>query len=340
MNRLYVVGLLSVLATACGGAHASSETADVQERSEPASSSRAKVGDDETQVMQAQESEPATPEVSENDAKTELIEAGAEPLTELRYEFEEGRTHEMIMDMQMTMSISIEGNQGAAVTMPKMRTRIELEEEKVLENGNVHARSVIRDMTIADDKNADPAAVTALKEELDGLEGLEGWVEMTAAGAVVAGEYKTPAGASPQLKQMVQQMQNNIKQLSFPLPLEPVGVGAKWRVMQVVRNNGLSFDQVSTCTLKSHRGKQLKLKCALEQDAEGQPFTEGLPPNTTGRLLSHEAAGSSEITLNLSSLVPKSSSKVEATTRIELSTDGQKLEMETKMTMKMDVRRD
>ncbi len=287
----------------------------------------------------AQPEIPTEPQGELPETELELLSPGKAPHAELRYKFEAGRKHEMVMDMQMDMRMTMNGTQAPAVSMPKIRTRVTLEEEKVLDNGNVRSKAVIRDMRVLDEKSADPAVLASLKPELARVENLEGWSEMTSRGFIVGGEYTTPPGATPQLKQMVQQLQGNMKQLSFPLPEKPVGQGAKWRVIQAVRNSGMTIDQTSTCTLKSHKGSEAKLNCAIAQDAKVQTLREGLPAGAVGKLLSHKASGDSEIELNLNKLVPNSKGEIKATTEMSLSTGGRNMMMKTQMTMNMEVMR-
>lgn len=274
------------------------------------------------------------------ETKLELVEAGKEPRVELRYKFEAGRKHEMIMDMQMGMEMTMNGTKTPAVNMPEIRTRVSLVEEKVLDNGNVRTKALIRDMAVVDEKSADPQMLASLKPELENVKNLEGWSEMTPRGFIVGGEYKTPPDATPQLRQMVQQLQGNMKQLSFPLPEEAVGQGAKWRVSQVVQNSGMTIDQVSNCTLKSHKGDNASLKCLIAQDAKVQTLSEGLPAGTQGKLLSHKASGDSEIELDLTKLVPKSEGEIQAATEMAMTAGGRSMTMKTQMTMKMKVRRE
>lgn len=285
------------------------------------------------------EPEPAISEEPLPETELELVDGGKKPRSELRYAFEQGRKHEMVMDMQMSMTMTMNGAPAPEASMPKIRTRVALQEEKILENGNVRAKAVIRDMVIVDEKSAEPAMLASIKPELARIKNLEGWSEMTNRGFIVGGEYKTPPGASPQLQQMVQQLQGNMKQLSFPLPEEPVGEGAKWRVKQVVRNSGMTIDQVSNCTLKSLKGTSASLRCVISQDARVQTLRAGLPPGTQGKLLSHKATGTSDIDLDLNTLVPNTTGDIKAATEIAMTAGGRSMTMKTQMTMNMSVRR-
>ena len=273
------------------------------------------------------------------ETKLTLLSPGTKPFSPLRYHFEAGRKHEMVMDMRMRMRMTMNGRQAPEVSMPKIRTRVSLVEEKVMDNGNVRSKALIQDMRVLDEKGADPAVLASLKPELERVKDLEGWSEMTPRGFIVGGEYKTPPGASQQLRQMVQQLQGNMKQLSFPLPEEPVGKGAKWRVEQVVANSGMTIDQSSTCTLNSAKGTEAKLSCIIAQDAKVQTLREGLPAGAVGKLLSHKATGNTDIDLDLTQLVPNSEGEIKAVTEMSLSTQGQNMMMKTQMTMNMEVMR-
>ena len=58
--------------------------------------------------------------------------------------------------------------------------------------------------------------------------------------------------------------------LAIPLPEEPVGVGAKWRVATVLRQHPAIVKQVATYTLVARTAKRWKIAVDIERHGEEQ----------------------------------------------------------------------
>jgi hypothetical protein len=72
----------------------------------------------------------------------------------------------------------------------------------------------------------------------------------------------------------------------MPLPVEPVGTGASWRVVTILRQGPAYAKQTATYTLRSRGPERWKLHVALQRVGEEQRVQDpSLPPGTTADLL-------------------------------------------------------
>ncbi len=109
----------------------------------------------------------------------------------------------------------------------------------------------------------------------------------------------------PQMRQSMESGRQAMEQLSAPLPEEPVGIGARWQVEQLVDQNGLELKQKIVYQLVELEGKRASLKATITQTGDPQVTSlPNLPPGFTAELLSHSGAGSGRVELHLGRLEP------------------------------------
>ena len=74
--------------------------------------------------------------------------------------------------------------------------------------------------------------------------------------------------------------------LIVPVPVEPVGVGASWRVVTILRQGPVYAKQTATYTLTSRTAAVWEVHAQLQRVAEEQRISDpSLPPGTTADLL-------------------------------------------------------
>src|SRR5688572_12994606 len=69
-------------------------------------------------------------------AEIKVLEPGAAPRRELRYQFRKGAVETMVMDMTMSMRMTVNGQQVPAMDMPTMRMAMRLETVELLPGGD------------------------------------------------------------------------------------------------------------------------------------------------------------------------------------------------------------
>jgi hypothetical protein len=66
--------------------------------------------------------------------------------------------------------------------------------------------------------------------------------------------------------------------LTVPVPAEPVGLGASWRVVTILRQGAIVAKQTATYTLTGRTAQRWKLHAALQRSAQTQAIVDPPPP--------------------------------------------------------------
>jgi len=146
-----------------------------------------------------------------------------------------------------------------------------------------------------------------------------------------------PDGLAGPVKQMFEEMKEMLHQFSSPVPEQPVGLGAKWRVTQDLSPNGMKLTQISVCELIRFDHDGFDLRITVSQQAKPQEIENpALPAGTKMTLDSLTSDGEGTSTFSVNSIFPrKSKTKVQAVVDMNVEAAGQNQKMSMEMTMEM-----
>lgn len=114
-----------------------------------------------------------------------------------------------------------------------------------------------------------------------------------------------PEDLDPTVEMLVDQLSQQVSNLSTPYPREALGVGARWTVTTSLTVFGIDTQIVYEYELRELDGDRLVIDAAYEQTAEPQKVDlPGVPSGTDVRISSFAINGSGTITADLTSLVP------------------------------------
>ncbi|MEM9493127.1 MAG: DUF6263 family protein, partial [Myxococcota bacterium] len=142
-------------------------------------------------------------------------------------------------------------------------------------------------------------------------------------------KLEMPPDLDPQIKQMMGSAEQNMKQMSSPLPAEAVGVGAKWELHQQMKQNGIELKQVTTFELIELNGDKGKLKASVRQKAD--PQSVSMPNGVNADLVSLNSSGEGIVNFDLSKLVPNSSIAIKNNTTMKVM--GQEVTVDMDMNL-------
>lgn len=267
-----------------------------------------------------------------------LLEAGSGDKVELRVAPKEGakESFEMLMDMNMAMDMG--GMGKIPQKLPQMKMVMNATVTDVSSDG-IHYDFELAEATV--DKEADPMMVSTIQTELDKMVGTKGQVVVSDRGVTQSAKINAPEGTSKEELAQFDNMQKSMNHASAPFPKEAVGVGAKWTVTTDIKENGIMMTQVVTYTLEKLEGRTVTLSTALVQNAENQPVAaESLPPGSQATLSSLESTGTGSSVIHLDHLFPTTGElNHDMTTRMEVSVNGQKMDVGMDMTLALDMAR-
>jgi len=269
--------------------------------------------------------------------QVELIQAGQPPLQKLRYQPQAGAKTAMVMSMDMEQNNKVGGVAPPTPAIPTQQFTIAIDVTEVSAGGNVRFEFEYTDADVVDDPNNPAPAAAPMRQAIKPLIGLSGHSIITDRGFIEGGDMNVPDGAPPMIKTMLESLRQSMQNMSSPLPEEPVGVGAQWKVTQPVTNNGMSLMQTTTYKIQKIAGNRVTLDVALDQEAEPQNIKSPmLPPGTKLKLKSLDTEGDGRLVLALDSIVPaESTMQIESNASMEINAGGQQQPMSTQTKMKM-----
>lgn len=260
------------------------------------------------------------------ETRATLIEAGTGARKTLRLHSKAGDKRTATVNLKMGMDMQIGGGDGQVMKMPAMKTVMNATVKSVSPQGDLAYETVITDASVADESDAMPQMVEAMKATIEGLKGLSVTGTVSKRGLNLGTEVKTPADTNPQLRQALEQMKDALSNLGVVLPEEPIGLGAKWEVKQTIKSQGMTLDQTTTYELISLDGDRLTAKTTLAQVAANQQIQNPAIPGATIDLIKLASKGTGEVVLDLGFFVPvRATLNLHNESNMSIDTGGQKI---------------
>jgi len=291
----------------------------------PASSTREKTADN---IVSGPTTEPSST----------LLQAGAEPRRALRLHPKPGEKRTSTMTLKIAMEVQMGVTEAAPTKMPATTIAIDYTVNKVSAEGEITYEAVMTDTTVAEDSDAKPEIVQAMKTALVGVKGMSINGIMSSRGIVRESQVKMPPDIAPQTRQMMEQMKDAFSNTGVGFPQEPVGLGAKWELKQKVKSQGITLDQTTVYELLSLEGDRVKLKTTVTQIAANQQIQNPAMAGMTVDVVKLQSKGGGEVTADLAQLMPvQATMGMHNETAMAMNTGDEKTEMSIKMDMKVGV---
>jgi hypothetical protein len=266
--------------------------------------------------------------------QVKLLQAGAKPRKKLRLHPKPGDKQTVDMTLKITMDIQAGEMPSQPMKMPPMKMTTEVTVKSVSHDGSITYEMVMTDASVADDPDAMPQVVEAMKSSLTGLKGLSGTGVMSNRGLNNGIEMKVPPGADPQLRQALEQAKDAISRMAAPLPEEAVGPGAIWEFKEPIKSQGMTMDQTVTYQLLSRQGERLATKSTIVQSASNQKIQNPAMAGLQLDLTKMAGNGQGNLTFELGKILPlKATGDVHSELSMQMDMSGQT----TTMLMKMDM---
>jgi len=254
--------------------------------------------------------QPEAPEVPKAGPPTvELLDAGKEPREPLRLQVPLETAETMSLTMAMTMSVKAQGTPMPPTTLPPITMVMSIEGAEKLDDGKVRFRSKLTGIEVgAAAGPTPPGMVEQLEAQMQKLVGLVQTGVIDPRGFATEGAMELPEAAPPQARQMLDGMKSSLEQFAVPLPAEPVGAGAVWRVTQAPAINGIQIQQTIEYTLVSRKGAEIELEAKVGQKALSKFVEVPQAPGMKLEIESWKGVGVGAIAMSLDRIVPKQSS--------------------------------
>jgi hypothetical protein len=243
-------------------------------------------------------------------SKFTLLDAGAEPRTQMYLQSVAGSTQKIKMEVQVKMGMT---GPGGSQTNPPMGVKLEatISTKERTEDGNTAFDLTLTEASMSAGGDFPPEALAAENEMFQMMRG-------TVFSATVDKRYQgleattqVPSGASAAVRTSAEQMRESLTSTDLVLPAEAIGVGARWEIRQKRKVTGLNVDQVVVHELMAVDGTVLTIKSTTKETAAKQrtrdPLLPGLKADSTSAEL--KSSGVDHVTLDLTKIMPMKASQ-------------------------------
>ena len=252
----------------------------------------------------------------------ELLDAGAAPRERLVLQPVVGAEAERVMVAEIGIAVEIDGEELPSPTLPATRLVLRSLVDDVDDEGTITSTFTLVDAAAVDGPGVDPAVLAQTNAALDQMDGLTGTGTTDRHGGSPDVSIDTGPITDPALRSTLDSLTSQLTNLTAPLPAQPVGVGASWRVDRSATLNGVQTDTSTTYTLQARSGNDYVLDVVQEATAPPGP-TElpGLPAGVTASIESFLLRSTGEVRGRLDQPLPDSST-IEGGGDIELTVEG------------------
>jgi hypothetical protein len=238
-------------------------------------------------------------------SKLEVLNAGVEPRRELRFRPAVNSKQTMMMSMGMSMGMTM-----GEITMPKMslptvKLKIDLNVTSVDRSGDIHYTFAYSDIQAIADKDTPPESLAAMQQSFKSLVGYKGNIVVTNMGKLKSQNMSMPKNVDPVLKKTLEQLSKSMEQVSTPLPMQMLGLGAKWQVTNSVKVSNIQMSQSASYEVVKMDDRGMTIQTKINQSAPPQNFqVPGMDAKTKVKLNSLTSTGEGKYVLRFDSLLP------------------------------------
>lgn len=243
----------------------------------------------------------------------ELLTPGTGPLQVLRFTPKLGQREQMVLTLSMGVGMSMVAAPPVVERMPAVALTCEVEVVSLDGDGTFGTRLTVLAAEFVEDPTAQVDVAVELASAIEPLVGMTAVSRTTSRGVTLATEVHAPSEVDAATRQMMDSVKESLAELMQPLPVEAVGVGARWRVQSDL-DVGLRVRRTTMVELVEARpasglaGTNVTLRVNVSQTAPRQVMK--LPDTaatTVVTLTSLEGRGDGELALDLGHLVPDAS---------------------------------
>ncbi len=272
-----------------------------------------------------------------NPAKLQLLEPGAEPRRQLKFQPAANSKQTMTMTMGMSMEMKMGESPLPKTPIPKVVMKIDLAVGKIESSGDINYTFSYSDIKAIGDKDTPPEMLAAMQKSLKSMMGITGNVVISNTGQVKSQNLILPKTIDPLMKQTLEQFNQSMEQLSARLPSELVGVGAKWQTTNSLQVKGIQFNQSSTYEIADINDRGMTIKTKIVQSAPQQDIAiPGAGKEVKAKINSLNSNGEGKYVVLFDSLLPVDGN-LSTTTNSNMSIQNSSKEQPTNVTSKIGI---
>jgi hypothetical protein len=238
-------------------------------------------------------------------SKLELLNPGVEPRRELRFRPMVNSKQTMTMTMGMSMGMTMGEMTMPKMALPKVILKIDLNVTAVDPSGDIHYTFVYSDIQAIADKETPPESIAAMQKSFKSLVGYKGDIVVNNMGNLKSQKMSIPKNVDPMLKKTLEQLSKSMEQVSTCLPMQMLGVGAKWQVTNSATVSNIRMNQSASYEVLKMDDRGITIRSKINQSAPAQNFqVPGMDPKAKVKLNSLISSGEGRYVLRFDSLLP------------------------------------
>lgn len=267
-------------------------------------------------------------------ARTELLDAGAEPRQPLRVHPAKGATQEveLVMDMNMNMD---QGGVAQAMDLPPLVMAMRVNVLGVDADGTMDVETALLGSRVEGSGTAPAEMSAAMTQTFAAMEGMVMRARIDGTGHAL--ETQISGMSDPALQAALDSFQQNMRQGQVMLPVEAVGIGARWRTITSINSSGLPMNAITTYSLRAVDGDHITLGTTIEMSVDKDALLATMP-GTNVRFTRFESAGDGTVEWDLGQLMPLTQLRYTMDMVMEAQTGEQPMIMGMSMDMDMTMR--
>ena len=203
----------------------------------------------------------------------ELVSPGAEPRMALRYRPIAGTSSAIEMSMDFDL---LSG--GVTNAMPTLVLDLELGVVAVAPDGSATIRTTIKHASARDRGLATQPGLSAatMNQALALVDDIKILSTLSPRGRQKDSKVENPKpNIAPALMQQISMMTQGLEQLAMPMPEQAVGVGAKWRAVKPLAQNGVDMTSTTTIEITAIEGSKVSFASTTQLTGPDQTLKEG-----------------------------------------------------------------
>jgi hypothetical protein len=279
-------------------------------------------------VASAQTDPATTTTAAQTPPKVVVTDRGAAPRTALRYSLAPGPERDSQLLLKTTITQRAGGKSRRVVT-PPITLGLATQVTGPGAAGGTEVAFEFRSVKV--NPRNDPDTASRIQDAIEPIVGTAIVVTLSDRGEAIASTASLPENLSPNASAIIQQVVDQARTLTVPLPDEPVGRGARWDATERVAVNGLEVTQTAHYRVQSLDGDKVRLRVSIAQHA-GRQTTTDPESGTEVELLNSNATGGGNSTLSLSGPFP-TASLVHLTVHQRLRAEGHRISQ----TLQLDI---
>ncbi len=238
--------------------------------------------------------------------RIDVLSAGEEPRRLLRYSLRAGRTERWIEETHIELRLAVGPQTLQSSQLPVIRGDATLEALRLLPNGNLVGRVVLRSADVAPEADTDPGALASIQEQQRGIPGISFDVEATPRGDLARKTYHPSATMTPENADESRQRNEAGPDTSTPFPDVPVGRGARWHVSVTSHEGGYARTLEATCELRALTGDRIVMAKTYDTQSTADGIDQPMAASARMRLRTMAKHATLTSAIDLQALAPSS----------------------------------